>query len=171
MRSIQVLFSVPLVHYDEGDVVSGLLPSEEVADMRQRMEEIEAELEGLHAGTPELQCVCVCVCACVRACVRAYFNMFYTRTQDPVIIIPARVSHDFLCNYTFLCSCSNANETHPTLCILPSVCLRGGTTALALSGVVHTLQVLYTWTPLCTNIMWFNHATTGACVSKLYMCK
>ena len=63
------------MHYDEGDVVSGLLPSEEVADMRQRMEEMEAEVERLHSV---LQCVCfvcMCACVCVPTCVCAYFSL------------------------------------------------------------------------------------------------
>ena len=45
-----------------GDAVSGLLPSaEEMADLKHKMAEMEAELKRHHSVMPELQCMCACV--------------------------------------------------------------------------------------------------------------
>ena len=64
-----------------GDAVSGLHPSEKVADMRHKIEAMEAKLAKRHSVIMQLHgvsmyvCMCVCVCVCVCLCVCTYFNI------------------------------------------------------------------------------------------------
>lgn len=73
--------------------VSGLLPSEEVADMKRKMKAMETELERRHSVIMTLHgmhmCVYVCVCMYMRVCVCIYTCLcmystllFVTKARD-----------------------------------------------------------------------------------------
>ena len=126
-----------------GDVLSGLPSTEEVDELRRKIEELEGRLEVNHSVMPEWQCVCVCVCVCVcmRACtfeleMKQYF-------KSPCISSYKILFSVEFASLLFPCCRENqlqtAEETHHTLCLFPILHLRRGTSVFVCVCVVGTL--------------------------------